>query len=203
MIVEVGIIVDTNECIEWDGTIGSHGYGLIRGGQLAHRAVWEENYGRILPGHGVYHRCDNRPCINPDHLFSGPRTLNELDKVAKGGHHNQKKTHCPHGHLLSGDNLSVYMLRRGVRHCKACDKAKYQRRKSVQLARRKERYKQNREEFLAKQKEYRRNNPERVLELRELNKEKVKLRRKAYMEKNGDVVNARRRELRRMKKEAR
>lgn len=45
---------------------------------------FEENVGQIPAGHCVLHRCDVRPCINPDHLFTGTKTDNATDRDAKG-----------------------------------------------------------------------------------------------------------------------
>jgi hypothetical protein len=63
------------------------GYGTVHGGtkkQLAHRMVYEEAIGPIPAGLFVLHRCDNPPCVNPDHLFLGDTRTNALDMVAKG-----------------------------------------------------------------------------------------------------------------------
>jgi hypothetical protein len=42
--------------------------------------------GPIPAGLCVLHRCDVRPCINPDHLFLGTQKDNMADMAAKMGH---------------------------------------------------------------------------------------------------------------------
>lgn len=51
---------------------------------LAHRASWALHNGPIPEGLDVLHRCDVRPCINPDHLFGGDDFVNQQDCVRKG-----------------------------------------------------------------------------------------------------------------------
>lgn len=70
-------------CIVWTGTRVRSGYGLYRG-RRAHRVAYELAYGPIPPGLEVMHRCDNRPCVRPEHLWAGTHADNMRDKVAKG-----------------------------------------------------------------------------------------------------------------------
>ena len=74
-------------CIEWIGNIDANGYGRFcfkRKIELAHRAAWRLFRGEIPTGMCLLHKCDNPPCVNPDHLFLGDRRDNARDMAAKG-----------------------------------------------------------------------------------------------------------------------
>lgn len=66
----------------------SCGYGRFKIGHwvkiLAHRFAWMLRHGAIDDGVKILHRCDNPPCVNPDHLFAGSQRDNILDCYAKG-----------------------------------------------------------------------------------------------------------------------
>jgi hypothetical protein len=70
------------------------------------------------------HRCDNPPCINPDHLFAGTQEHNKLDEVAKGRSYYLARTHCPKGHPYDEKNTYVSLGKKGRprRGCKACSR---------------------------------------------------------------------------------
>jgi hypothetical protein len=116
-------MIPEHPCWEWIGTIGNHGYGEITinyNFYLAHRLSWKLHFSEIPKGLYVCHKCDNKTCVNPNHLFLGTDRDNMLDKCRKGRHHNSKKTHCPRGHEYSGSNVAFNA--RNARWCKQCEK---------------------------------------------------------------------------------
>ena len=77
-------------CWEWTAGRISSGYGLLSADGrriLAHRFSYELHIGPVPDGVFVLHRCDNRLCIRPDHLFLGTQADNVADMEAKGRDH--------------------------------------------------------------------------------------------------------------------
>lgn len=112
--------MDHKSCWEWTKARGRKGYGQIKvDGRLwiTHRLSYLLFKGNPK-GKLVMHTCDNPPCINPFHLRLGTGFDNQQDAARKGRIYGQKKTACPKGHPLSGENL--YLCPRGYRECKQC-----------------------------------------------------------------------------------
>jgi hypothetical protein len=82
----------TRSCWKWLGTfIRPMGYGTIYvNGRniLTHRFSWELANGPVPEGLYVLHKCDNPPCVRPDHLFLGTYKDNFEDMRRKGRWYN-------------------------------------------------------------------------------------------------------------------
>ena len=138
-------------CWEWQGTMGPSGYGMLyhrvngkRSMVLAHRVSVVLHRGHPLPGMCVCHVCDNRPCVNPAHLFVGTQTENMMDMDQKGRrvvYRPPPRTHCYRGHEMTVEN--TYVNPGGSRRCRQCNRdisrAWYHEHHDVELARRRAR----------------------------------------------------------------
>ncbi len=83
------------DCWRWTGVINNYeGYGQCfyqKRRMHAHRASFIVYRGEIPQGMCVCHRCDNRLCVNPEHLFLGTSTDNNKDRHQKGRSRGPKK----------------------------------------------------------------------------------------------------------------
>jgi hypothetical protein len=96
----------------WRFTGSTTPYGRIGKAQdsYAHRLGWKLLRGPIPNEKELHHRCGVHACWNPDHLM--------LTTHAENQRH-LRKTHCKHGHPLSGENLRIDP-RTKARVCRSC-----------------------------------------------------------------------------------
>lgn len=116
----------TKTCWLWTGSKNNKGYGQIARGApaprnkkmvYAHRVSYEMVNGPIPEGLSLDHLCRMPSCVNPAHLEAVTHKENTLRGVGFAAV-NARKTHCPKGHPLSGENLCV--PRMPWRICKEC-----------------------------------------------------------------------------------
>lgn len=110
-------------CWEWTAARCSGGYGsFVRSHDRpaptvliqAHRMAWELTYGPPPSDLDVLHKCDNRACVRPDHLFLGTHTDNMRDMVAKGRRNPKSKAKSGEAHhfaKLTADDVRAIRAR--------------------------------------------------------------------------------------------
>lgn len=125
-------------CWEWSGSRMSAGYGTVSIAMrqhCVHRLVFEHFRGAIPADRNLDHLCRNRICANPDHLEPVTPRENLLRGEGVSGV-NARKTHCPVGHPLAGENLR---REAGRRLCRICKRATWRKASAAYAARQKAR----------------------------------------------------------------
>jgi hypothetical protein len=85
---------------------------------MAHRYLWEQMNGELPRETQIHHVCENRRCVNVEHLLTvTPREHCTLSPRMPS-RQNELKTHCLRGHEFTPEN--TYVNPRGHRDCKVC-----------------------------------------------------------------------------------
>ena len=110
----IKFIDKTETCWNWKGYIRRDGYANFKinptTSQLAHRIAYELWVGEIPNDLLVRHKCDNRKCVNPEHLELGTQTDNMRDMVARGRRPHTIGTQNPNSKLTEDDVKEIRVL---------------------------------------------------------------------------------------------
>lgn len=127
-------VVNENGCFVWQGPVSSKGYIMLahrKWKAQGHRNVYRIVHGvELTPDQQVCHKCDNRRCWNPEHLWLGTNKDNHLDKDRKGRNYFSNQTHCKRGHPFTPENTYIkkpHANRGPARTCKTCQRERQQR----------------------------------------------------------------------------
>lgn len=106
--------VTASGCWELPHKAGPKGYKHLstagRAGR-AHKVIWEFFNGPVPAGKELDHTCNNRGCVNPEHL-------EPVDHATNCARAALRRTHCKRRHPLIGDNVKT--LASGERKCRTC-----------------------------------------------------------------------------------
>ena len=115
--------IDSNGCWIWTGAKNQYGYGILTHNYKnyrAHRFAWLQAGLPLADEQVLMHECDNRACINVEHLRAGTQQENIDDMRAKHrGADQTKPIECKNGHTLNHTNSYRFNNRTVCRICKA------------------------------------------------------------------------------------
>lgn len=112
------VVALESPCWLWLGALLPNGYGVISRGSgdtrnaYVHRLSYEAKFGPIPEELEIHHICENRRCVNPDHL----RAVTHAENVALS--EPARRTHCPRNHEYTPEN--TIRTRSGKRQCRQC-----------------------------------------------------------------------------------
>lgn len=104
----------------------------------AHRAVMLDTYGESARPFDAAHSCDQKRCVNPEHISPKTRSENVQEAYDRGltprikGAIRQRaeQTHCIHHHEFTPEN--TYITPRGTRSCRRCHAESEQKRRGAE-----------------------------------------------------------------------
>lgn len=113
-----------NGCWEWQANRGQgYGYCSLDGKLVrAHRFAYRLFIGEIPRGLVLDHLCENKACVNPEHLEAVTVRENRRRRM---------KPYCNHGHAFDEKNTRFYNNRR---HCRECERVRSRRRRQLVCA---------------------------------------------------------------------
>jgi hypothetical protein len=112
-----------DSCWPWRGFLTDDGYGRFgHAGVGAHRVAYELMKQPIPEGLVIDHLCDNRRCVNPEHLKAVRQRENILRSPLSMPNRNAAKTHCPRNHEYTPENTRHSIGSNGSprRECRTC-----------------------------------------------------------------------------------
>lgn len=130
--VYVQATLTTSGCVEWPGLACAdrrYGHFTLAGAVVpAHRVVLFLNTAEL--GEHARHRCNNPPCVNPEHLVWGTPTDNRRDRVlTESGSADYRDTHCVNGHEYNC--FTIIHTPTGGKRCRLCKQAASRKHKAV------------------------------------------------------------------------
>lgn len=120
-----GKSINTNGCWIWTKGRFTDGYGSLSYNSRTlrtHRVSAHIYLGLDLDATKVLvcHKCNNRLCFNPEHLYLGTNSDNVRDTVKDITHGSMLKTHCPRGHPYTWENTYISPDGKSGRSCRQC-----------------------------------------------------------------------------------
>ncbi len=100
----------TSNCWKWIGATQPDGYGSVTfHGQRwpAHKFAFFLTHGKVTKGLFILHKCDNKGCVNPDHLYEGTTKDNARDASQRGRLNPHRGESCSTSKLTTQNVIEI------------------------------------------------------------------------------------------------